>query len=169
MNVNTPFLGGQIYRITSIRLIWEIANIRASVQDKACDLQEQRIMAQIVLHPQLMSNTNAPRLVVHLVNRQHIVLSTLFRQLVILMRYDSFWFDYQKTPSALVTTYKRRKGHISRQQFGNAPVSRYITISLSDRVSLWFVLWQILEHLCRIRPVTYKNNVLWRRLFYTHN
>jgi hypothetical protein len=24
MNVNTPFLGGQIYRITSIRLIWEI-------------------------------------------------------------------------------------------------------------------------------------------------
>ena len=55
------------------------------------------------------------------------VLSTLFRQLVILMRYDSFCFDYQKTPSALVTTYKRRKEHISRQQFGNAPVSRYIS------------------------------------------
>jgi hypothetical protein len=57
MNVNTPFLG--------VKYI-ELLNIRASVQDKACDLQEQRIMAQIVLHPQLMSNTNAPRLVVHL-------------------------------------------------------------------------------------------------------
>jgi hypothetical protein len=55
-------------------LIRALANIRASVQDKPCDLQEQRIMAQIVLHPQLMSNTNAPRLVVHPVNRQHIFL-----------------------------------------------------------------------------------------------
>ena len=36
------------------------------------------------------------------------VLSTLFRQLAILMRYDSFCFDYQKTSSALATTYKRR-------------------------------------------------------------
>jgi hypothetical protein len=35
-------------------LIRALANIRASVQDKACDLQEQRIMAQIVLHPQLI-------------------------------------------------------------------------------------------------------------------
>ena len=55
------------------------------------------------------------------------VLSTLFRQLVILMRYDSFCFDYQKTSSALATTYKRRyvethKEHISRQQFGNLSV-----------------------------------------------
>ena len=50
----------------------------------------------------------------------------------ILMRYDSFCFDYQKTPSALATTYKRRyaethKEHISRQQFGNAPISQYIS------------------------------------------
>jgi hypothetical protein len=48
------------------------------------------------------------------------------------MKYDSFCFDYQKTPSALATTYKRRytethKEHISRQPFGNAPVSRYIS------------------------------------------
>jgi hypothetical protein len=28
-------------------------------------------------------------------------------QLVILMRYDSFCFDYQTTPSALATTYKK--------------------------------------------------------------
>jgi hypothetical protein len=47
------------------------------------------------------------------------------------MRYDSFCFDYQKTFGALATTYKRRytethKEHISRQQFGNAPVSRFI-------------------------------------------
>ena len=60
------------------------------------------------------------------------VLSTLFRQLVIFIRYDSFCFDYQKTPSALATIYKRRhaethKEHISRQQFGNVPVSQYIS------------------------------------------
>jgi hypothetical protein len=30
-------------------LIRALANIRASVQDKPCDLQEQRIMAQIAL------------------------------------------------------------------------------------------------------------------------
>jgi hypothetical protein len=48
------------------------------------------------------------------------------------MRYDSFCFDYQKTPSALATTYKRHyaethKERISSQQFGNVPVSRYIS------------------------------------------
>jgi hypothetical protein len=45
-----------------LSLIRALANIRASVQDKPCDLQEQRIMAQIVLHPQLMSSINASRL-----------------------------------------------------------------------------------------------------------
>jgi hypothetical protein len=60
------------------------------------------------------------------------LLFTLFRQLAILMRCDSFCFDYQITPSALATTYKRRyaethKEHISRQQFGNAQVSQYIS------------------------------------------
>jgi hypothetical protein len=40
------------------------------------------------------------------------------------MRYDSLCSDYQKTPSALATTYKRlyagtHKEHISRQQFAN--------------------------------------------------
>ena len=61
----------------SLSLIRALANIRASVQDKPCELQEQRIMAQIALHPQLMSNTNASRLVVHPVNRQHIFLPSL--------------------------------------------------------------------------------------------
>jgi hypothetical protein len=42
------------------------------VHDKPCDLQEQRFVAQIVLHPQLMSSINASRLLVHPVNRQHI-------------------------------------------------------------------------------------------------
>jgi hypothetical protein len=46
------------------------------------------------------------------------VLSTLFRQLVILMRYDSFCFDYyQKTPSALATTYKRCYAETHRAYF----------------------------------------------------
>ena len=45
------------------------------------------------------------------------VLSTLFRQLVILMRYVSFCFDYQKTPSVLATTYKRRYAETHRAYF----------------------------------------------------
>ena len=52
--------------------------IWASVYDKPCDLQEQRFVTQIVWHPQLMSSINASRLLVHPVNRQHIVLLSLF-------------------------------------------------------------------------------------------
>jgi hypothetical protein len=33
-------------------------DISAEKQDKPCDLQEQRFVAQIVLHPQLMSSIN---------------------------------------------------------------------------------------------------------------
>jgi hypothetical protein len=61
----------------SLSLIRALA-IWASVHDKPCDLQEQRFVAQIVLHPQLMSSINASRLLVHPVNRQHIFLPSLF-------------------------------------------------------------------------------------------
>jgi hypothetical protein len=39
---------------------------------------EQSFVVQIVLHPQLMSSSNASRLLVHPVNRQHIFLPSLF-------------------------------------------------------------------------------------------
>jgi hypothetical protein len=69
-------------------------------------------------------SSNIPSDILLDVNNSY-VLSTLFRQLVILVRNDSFSFDYQKTPSALATTYKRcfaetHKEHISRKQFGSA-------------------------------------------------
>ena len=65
------------------------------------------------------------------------VLSTLFRQLVKLMRYDSFCFDYQKTPSALATTYKDAMQKHTESIFLGSSLETRLSVNISSEKQGW--------------------------------
>jgi len=64
----------------------------------------------------------------------------LFRQFVILMKYDSFCFDYQKTPSALATTHKRRYAETQKHTksiFPGSGLETRLSVDISTEKQGW--------------------------------